>query len=73
MRKQTLNLVLQNLNWSVNYNSYHDVEKYHLSISVANIWRFLVRIVTDFSCSNSFLKDEILPRITDASTSHVSD
>ena len=66
--KQTLHLSLQNLNWFVNYNYYHVDEKSHwkwegiyfdtLNISVANMCRFLVCIVTDLSCSDSFSKDD---------------
>ena len=37
-----------------------DIFRYTFSISVANICRFLVCIITDLSCSNSFAKDEDL-------------
>ena len=34
-----------------------DIFRYNLNIAVVNICRFLVCIVTDFLCSNSFSKD----------------
>ena len=49
-----------------------DIFRYTLSISLSNIGRFLVCIVTDLSCSNSFSEMKICPRVIDASTSYVS-
>ena len=50
-----------------------DIFRYTLNISVANIYRFLVCIVTDLSCSNNFSKVDDLRPIIDGSTSHVGD
>ena len=37
-----------------------DIFRHSLNISVANICRFLVCIVTDLSCANNFLEDDDL-------------